>query len=79
MNVKVSSDDPETENIAMDEDDSVSWIADAHITNANYQAKKMVFLLFINREISITLHTEAAYFLGRHRQIGRISSDETRI
>lgn len=32
-----------------DMDDSTSWKADAHFTNANYQAKKMVFLLFINR------------------------------
>ncbi|KAF8067775.1 hypothetical protein FPV67DRAFT_1764987, partial [Lyophyllum atratum] len=32
------------------EDDSESWHADAYITNTNYQAKKMVFLLFINRE-----------------------------
>jgi hypothetical protein len=30
-------------------DDPESWHADAYITNANYQAKKMVFLLFINR------------------------------
>lgn len=32
-----------------DMDDSTSWMAEAHFTNANYQAKKMVFLLFINR------------------------------
>ncbi|KAG6868636.1 hypothetical protein C0993_012680 [Termitomyces sp. T159_Od127] len=31
------------------EDDPEAWHAEAHITNANYQAKKMVFLLFINR------------------------------
>lgn len=38
----------------MDSDDDASdpesWNADAQFTNANYQAKKMVFLLFINRE-----------------------------
>ena len=38
----------------MDEDeepdgDSESWNAELYFTNANYQAKKMVFLLFINR------------------------------
>jgi DNA mismatch repair protein MLH1 len=32
------------------EDDPESWKAIAHVTNANYQAKKMVFLLFINRK-----------------------------
>jgi DNA mismatch repair protein MLH1 len=26
-----------------------SWTAEAHFTNANYQSKKMIFLLFINR------------------------------
>jgi DNA mismatch repair protein MLH1 len=29
-------------------DDDESWAAEAHFTNVNYQAKKMVFLLFIN-------------------------------
>ena len=33
-----------------DEENSEAWNAEAHFTNANYQAKKMVFLLFINRE-----------------------------
>jgi DNA mismatch repair protein MLH1 len=32
-----------------EDDDSESWSAEAYFTNANYQAKKMVFLLFINR------------------------------
>jgi DNA mismatch repair protein MLH1 len=32
-----------------DRDDPESWTAEAHFTNANYQAKKTVFLLFINR------------------------------
>lgn len=40
----------------MDEDsdsrdeDASSWNAELYFTNANYQAKKMVFLLFINRK-----------------------------
>lgn len=29
--------------------DPESWTAETYFTNANYQAKKMVFLLFINR------------------------------
>jgi len=36
----------------MDQDegeDPESWMAESYFTNANYQAKKMVFLLFINR------------------------------
>jgi DNA mismatch repair protein MLH1 len=32
-----------------DEEDAESWSAEAYFTNANYQAKKIVFLLFINR------------------------------
>jgi DNA mismatch repair protein MLH1 len=32
-------------------DDPEAWRAEAHITNANYQAKKMIFLLFINRKL----------------------------
>ena len=32
-----------------DDSDPESWNAEAHFTNANYQAKKMVLLLFINR------------------------------
>ena len=31
------------------EDNPEKWHAEAYITNANYSAKKMVFLLFINR------------------------------
>jgi DNA mismatch repair protein MLH1 len=31
------------------DDDGESWVAEAYFTNANYQAKKIVFLLFINR------------------------------
>ena len=31
-------------------DDAESWNAVSYFTNANYQAKKMVFLLFINRK-----------------------------
>jgi len=27
-----------------------AWSAEAYFTNANYQAKKFVFLLFINRK-----------------------------
>ncbi|KAF7349273.1 DNA-mis-repair domain-containing protein [Mycena sanguinolenta] len=35
--------------------DGESWTADAHFTNPNYQSKKMLFLLFINRLISYRL------------------------
>lgn len=33
-----------------DEEASETWSAEAHFTSANYQAKKMVLLLFINRK-----------------------------
>ncbi|KAG5637179.1 hypothetical protein H0H81_005478 [Sphagnurus paluster] len=53
--VKVSSKCPVNEEGDMDvdggEEDSESWHGEAYITNANYQAKKMVFLLFINHRL----------------------------
>ena len=39
------------------------WTAEVHFTNANYHAKKMTFLLFINRVFSL--------FLVRPRGDGR--------
>ena len=33
-----------------DEQDPETWSAEAHFTSANYQAKKMILLLFINRK-----------------------------
>jgi len=51
----VSSKDSDTEDADMEEDDPESWKAEAHITNVNYQAKKMIFLLFINRESPVCL------------------------
>ncbi|KAJ7151144.1 histidine kinase-like ATPase [Mycena filopes] len=32
-------------------DSAESWTAEAHFTNANYQSKKMIFLLFINHRL----------------------------
>ncbi|KAG6873882.1 hypothetical protein C0995_009661 [Termitomyces sp. Mi166 len=57
--VKVSSKDKkptrehEDENMETGElaDNPEAWHAEAHVTNANYQAKKMVFLLFINHRL----------------------------
>ena len=37
-----------------DSDESESWSAESYFTNTNYQAKKMVFLLFINRRSSFS-------------------------
>lgn len=54
--MKVSSKENSTGSEDMDVDgidDPESWHAEAHITNANYQAKKMVFLLFINRKSTV--------------------------
>lgn len=39
------------------DDDPEAWHANAHITNANYQGKKMVFLLFINRRCRAMIDT----------------------
>ncbi|TFY56523.1 hypothetical protein EVJ58_g7586 [Rhodofomes roseus] len=41
--------------------DKGSWDADAYFTNANYQAKKLVFLLFINQSTKIRKAVEAIY------------------
>jgi DNA mismatch repair protein MLH1 len=53
LHVKISSSDKEREETDMDEDDdddAESWNAASYFTNANYQAKKIIFLLFINRK-----------------------------
>jgi DNA mismatch repair protein MLH1 len=47
----------------MEEDSEVadreSWTAEVHFTNANYQSKKMIFLLFINRlSLSVCVDVE---------------------
>ena len=36
----------------VDEDDATKWSAEVYFTSPNYQAKKMVFLLFINRRFN---------------------------
>ncbi|GLB39113.1 putative DNA mismatch repair protein Mlh1 C-terminus [Lyophyllum shimeji] len=55
VTVAVSSQDPAEDEASMDmdepEDDPEAWRAEAHITNANYQGKKMIFLLFINHRL----------------------------
>jgi len=49
---KFPSEDEDEDESAMDIDlpkGPTTWSAEVHFSNANYQAKKMVFLLFINR------------------------------
>ncbi|KAI0694214.1 DNA binding protein [Cytidiella melzeri] len=45
------SDSMDQETMNIDEDASTSWSAEAYFTKPNYQAKKMVFLLFINHRL----------------------------
>lgn len=53
-----------------DEDDPESWKADSHFTNANYQGKKMVFLLFINRKLlAILSNNQTLYTFGIDRLV----------
>ena len=47
---KASATSPSQDSDDDDDEESEAWKAEAHFTNANYQAKKMVLLLFINRE-----------------------------
>lgn len=49
LQIEVSS-NSDSDDQDVDADDAGSWSAEAHFTGPNYQAKKMVFLLFINRE-----------------------------
>ncbi|KAF9457554.1 DNA mismatch repair protein MutL [Collybia nuda] len=56
IHIETSSSAHQTRKIDdMDEDDPIddpeAWTAEAHVTNANYQAKKTVFLLFINHRL----------------------------
>ncbi|CAA7268441.1 unnamed protein product [Cyclocybe aegerita] len=54
LHFKISSNEKRRAEDAMDEDepdDPEAWIAEAHFTNANYQAKKFIFLLFINHRL----------------------------
>lgn len=54
LHVKLSSSDKEREETDMDEDhrdDAESWNAVSYFTNANYQAKKTICLLFINHRL----------------------------
>ena len=46
------------EDEAADGDDACEWTAEVHFTSANYHAKKMTFLLFINRAQSVSLCTD---------------------
>lgn len=51
LHVKLSSSDrKETDMVEDNSDDAESWNATSYFTNANYQAKKTTFLLFINRK-----------------------------
>ena len=54
MNVTSSGDQDPDESMDVDEEDEdmdekESWKSEVYFTNANYQAKKTNFLLFINR------------------------------
>jgi DNA mismatch repair protein MLH1 len=55
------------------QDPDADWTADVHFTSANYQAKKLVFILFINRNQSLFHSFAQSEFLMR-RSTGRISS-----
>lgn len=63
---RVSSDDEEDDEVP----DKSSWDAEAHFTNANYQSKKLVLLLFINREPSISVFCD-----NRTSHLGASTSD----
>lgn len=45
-----------------DVDDTEDWSAEAYCTSPNYQAKKTVFLLFINRKPTLVCGMDAEQF-----------------
>ncbi|OBZ78145.1 DNA mismatch repair protein Mlh1 [Grifola frondosa] len=51
LHVGISSSDNASSHDEGEDDDSESWSAESYFTNANFQAKKMVFLLFINHRL----------------------------
>ncbi|KAK7046661.1 DNA-mis-repair domain-containing protein [Favolaschia claudopus] len=48
---KKQDEDEDMEGDEMESRDDSQWTAEAHFTNANYQSKKMIFLLFINHRL----------------------------
>ncbi|KAF7323905.1 DNA-mis-repair domain-containing protein [Mycena kentingensis (nom. inval.)] len=48
---KKGTDEEDDEDVEMEDADPQSWSAEAYFTNPNYQAKKMIFLLFINHRL----------------------------
>ncbi|EIW77203.1 DNA mismatch repair protein MutL [Coniophora puteana RWD-64-598 SS2] len=50
LHAKASSSSSDRDN-STDDDDPESWSSEAYFTNANYQAKKTTFLLFINHRL----------------------------
>lgn len=50
VHIEVSSNSPRHPGPGEDNDDPETWSSSVHFTGPNYQAKKMVLLLFINRE-----------------------------
>lgn len=81
LHLNLSSSDKSNQNNHVDEeedkDDPESWSAEAHFSNTNYQGKKMVFLLFINRMhpmFSLSSFPDLGFIV--YRQIGRICPDE---
>ncbi|KZT70490.1 DNA mismatch repair protein MutL [Daedalea quercina L-15889] len=51
LHMTASSHSPENDEGGEEIPEKSSWDAEAHFTNANYQAKKLVFLLFINHRL----------------------------
>ena len=49
------SKDPNDDDSSMAGEEVEKWSAEVHFTSPNYQSKKMVFLLFINRECTYRL------------------------
>ncbi|KAI0076514.1 DNA mismatch repair protein MutL [Panus rudis PR-1116 ss-1] len=60
LHAKVSSEDESGEDTVMDDEEDGSWSAEAYFTSANYQSKKMVFLLFINHRLVESLRIKKA-------------------
>lgn len=74
LHMKTSSLPNDEGNSDTETDDPEAWSAESHFTNANYQGKRMVLLLFINRAWK---HLDESFmFNSQSRPLGGVVSHQ---